>query len=97
MNKYEIMQQVADDIKKTFQKYYFNRFEEKKNKQMVIKELAKKYLDSLEERLIAEGYTIKTAKLPRKLKKLYKKTIGILPIEVCINYQLKSFKNEVTE
>lgn len=95
MNKDEIMQQIADDVKRTFQEYYFKQYKCKEDEQQTIKEFAKQCLDSIKERLSANGCTIKTAKLPRKLKKYYKKTVGILPIEISINYQLDSLEIEV--
>lgn len=95
MNKDEIMQQIADDVKRTFQEYYFKQFKYREDGQQAIKEFAKQYLDSIKERLSANGYTIKTVKLPRKLKKYYKKTVGILPIEISINYQLDNLEIEV--
>lgn len=95
MNKNEILQEIADDMKRIFQEYYFKPFKCKENEQQAIKELAKQYLDSIKERLSANGYTIKTVKLPRKLKKYYKKTVGILPIEISIYYQLESLEIEV--
>ena len=50
MNKDEIMQQIADDVKRTFQENYFKQFKDREDGQQTIKEFAKQYLDSIKER-----------------------------------------------
>lgn len=50
MNKDEIMQQIADDVKRTFQENYFKQFKYREDGQQTIKEFAKQYLDSIKER-----------------------------------------------
>lgn len=85
MNKDEIMQQIADEIKRTFKEEYLKPFPSEEEMQQAIKQKAKPYIDLLKKRLTEQGYIIKTPKLPRKLKKYYKKTVGSLPVEISIN------------
>lgn len=77
MNQEEILNKIKEDMIAAW--YSYKGFDYSQPK--LFKEAATDFANKLKEDAIANGYTIKTPKLPRKLKKYYKKH-GILPFDI---------------
>lgn len=75
MNKQEILEQIKKDIQQAFKEYSSET--ESDAILGTIQELAQGYIENLK-----IHQKIKRAKLPRKLKKWYKKNFKIHPVEI---------------
>ena len=75
MNLSEIQELIKKDIKTTFRKHYEKKFPSESETEFKerMQDEAKEYLSALRERFKPMGYKLKRVKLPRKLKKWYKK------------------------
>ena len=86
MNLSDIQELIKKDIEIAFRKYYEKKFpsESETDFKERMQDKAKEYLSSLQERLKPMGYKVRRAKIPRKLKKWYKKNCGIYPHEIVL-------------
>lgn len=76
----DVMEKIKLDMISAFRRYY--SIPEIKAEYLIEhKKIINEYMENLQQRAVIKGYTIKRVKLPRKLKKQYKK-YGIYPVEV---------------
>ena len=76
----DVMEKIKLDIISASRRYY-SMPETKAERLIERKEIINEYMENLQQRAVIKGYAIKRVKLPRKLKKQYKK-YGIYPVEV---------------
>lgn len=76
----DVMEKIKLDMISAFRRYY-SIPETKAERLIKHKEIINEYMENLQQRAVIKGYAIKRVKLPRKLKKQYKK-YGIYPVEV---------------
>ena len=80
MNQEEILNKIKEDMIEAW--YSYKRTNVYDNSQVKsLKEVYADFIDDLKNDCMKRGYTVKTPKLPRKLKKYYKKH-GIIPLEI---------------
>ena len=84
MNQEEILNEIKEDMITAWKSYKRIDYSEPK----LFKVAATEFANMLKEDAIAKGYTIKIPKLPRKLKKYYKKH-GILPFDVAVTQPIE--------
>lgn len=84
MNPDEILNKIKEDMIEAWRSYKGIDY----SKPKLFKVAATEFANKLKEDAIASGYTIKIPKLPRKLKKYYKKH-GILPFDVVVTQPIE--------
>ena len=89
----EIQELIKKDIETAFRKYYEKKFpsESETDFKERMQDKAKEYLSALQELLKPLGFILRRVKLPRKLKKWYKKNCGIYPHEIVLEMPSRTY------
>lgn len=86
MNTEEILNKIQNDIANEFRKNFLGKRVEKDSTVKVCN-MVRQMVDSY----LMQGYTVRQIKLPRKIKKYYKKR-GIPPIEITGTRKINGLK-----